>query len=485
MALTQISLNSDKSTRKLIKRQCEIPNFWEGSALFLATSFVWILVTIIAPIIFIVLYSKRKINNIVFYSCTFGCFVIGCVYLLAHSMPLLIELIRPTERPPIAPIISNSASAEIKEIKNLLIIANPKAGLGLFDRLFPRLFQPLLEEKAVTFQVLRTEKPGDATAFAMAQDLTTFDGIVIGGGDGTVHETLNGLLNRKEVPVIPIGLLPLGSANSLFSDFLGVGLEGLGEGKNLWGKGETTRTDLLCLWALTRILTGCSVCVDIVELTSASSKVFGITNAYFGLLGDLTILGEDLRFLGPNMRYDAAAVWSILKGNQKLQLSMKFLRGSEWGEWRGEAVSLVLNKSQHWTDTIRATPTSQLDSGSAVIQMLPITTHYYNFPRAASGSEIPGENDDSTPIIEAKVTTAQLLQMFLQVSTGAQFNNPRTIHVSTNRLKLDFSPKDQLMICIDGEPYLLEGPELDLEVHSNRVRLFVSRKELEQYSYPV
>ena len=51
--------------------------------------------------------------------------------------------------------------------------------------------------------------------FAFQFDSTSVDGIIIIGGDGTVNEFLNGLLNRKDFPAIqgslPITIVPCGS----------------------------------------------------------------------------------------------------------------------------------------------------------------------------------------------------------------------------------------------------------------------------------
>jgi Sphingosine kinase and enzymes related to eukaryotic diacylglycerol kinase len=51
----------------------------------------------------------------------------------------------------------------------------------------------------------------------MNLNLKNYDGIVIVGGDGLVHEVINALCNRKsENPSqIPLGVIPAGSGNAL------------------------------------------------------------------------------------------------------------------------------------------------------------------------------------------------------------------------------------------------------------------------------
>ena len=38
------------------------------------------------------------------------------------------------------------------------------------------------------------------------------------GGDGTLHEIINGLLNRTDKKIIPIAIIPTGSGNSFSRD---------------------------------------------------------------------------------------------------------------------------------------------------------------------------------------------------------------------------------------------------------------------------
>ena len=94
-------------------------------------------------------------------------------------------------------------------MKRLLLIVNPRAGksksLGpLYDAI------ARLSAGGYLVYVRETKGPGDATRFA--RDLgPDFDTVVCYGGDGTLNETISGLMQLERKP--PLGYLPSGSTN--------------------------------------------------------------------------------------------------------------------------------------------------------------------------------------------------------------------------------------------------------------------------------
>jgi diacylglycerol kinase (ATP) len=90
-----------------------------------------------------------------------------------------------------------------------LVIANPAAG----QRQRRRLARTLSALKAAGARVtlVETAAPGDAMRIAKACGADAFDSVVAAGGDGTINEVANGLLGRS----LPLGIIPLGTANIL------------------------------------------------------------------------------------------------------------------------------------------------------------------------------------------------------------------------------------------------------------------------------
>jgi diacylglycerol kinase (ATP) len=95
-------------------------------------------------------------------------------------------------------------------VRTVLVIVNGAAGGGRAEaRLQPLL--PGLAGAAVT--VAHTSGPGHATELARA---ATSDAVVAVGGDGTLHEVVQGLMARAERPAL--GVVPVGTGNSFVRD---------------------------------------------------------------------------------------------------------------------------------------------------------------------------------------------------------------------------------------------------------------------------
>ncbi|MFH0952141.1 MAG: diacylglycerol kinase family protein [Patescibacteria group bacterium] len=94
------------------------------------------------------------------------------------------------------------------------IIFNPTANRGKAASALPKI-EKFFNEHKLGYEILLTRRPDEATA--LAEELSKGGNIIIAaGGDGTIHEVVNGMKLRRNV----LGLLPLGSGND-FANALG------------------------------------------------------------------------------------------------------------------------------------------------------------------------------------------------------------------------------------------------------------------------
>ncbi|MFQ5434956.1 MAG: diacylglycerol/lipid kinase family protein, partial [Anaerolineae bacterium] len=72
------------------------------------------------------------------------------------------------------------------------------------------------------YQLMVTNQPGEATAVAREAAESGCTAVVAAGGDGTISEVVNGLIQAAgEGPTAPLGIIPVGSAND-FSLMMGI-----------------------------------------------------------------------------------------------------------------------------------------------------------------------------------------------------------------------------------------------------------------------
>ena len=102
-----------------------------------------------------------------------------------------------------------------ERLGRILIVANPAAcsGKGEGAVIFATRFFSAFNSAANTCEVRLTENPHDAERMAAAAD--NYDTIIALGGDGVIHEVVNGLM-RLPISLRPVlGIIPMGFGNDI------------------------------------------------------------------------------------------------------------------------------------------------------------------------------------------------------------------------------------------------------------------------------
>jgi len=90
------------------------------------------------------------------------------------------------------------------------VIVNPAAGRGRARRLWPQVAAALAAE-GLRFELAQTRAPGEAEQ--LAESAAGYGAVIAVGGDGTVHEVVNGLMRVPQGRRPALGVLPLGSGD--------------------------------------------------------------------------------------------------------------------------------------------------------------------------------------------------------------------------------------------------------------------------------
>uniref|UniRef100_A0A224XN73 Acylglycerol kinase, mitochondrial n=1 Tax=Panstrongylus lignarius TaxID=156445 RepID=A0A224XN73_9HEMI len=182
--------------------------------------------------------------------------------------------------------------------RKITVVLNPAANKRKAKKLFEKYCAPILYLSGAYVSIIETEREGHARELIDKIDPNT-NAVVIAGGDGTLSETLTGLMrSRGELCHVPVGVLPLGQTNTVAAAIFGHikkqdSIEWMAEASMAVVKGNTKPID--------------SFRIEILKNEDTSNNeakpVYGIGKVEWGLRRELKRRSESLWYLGPLKKY--------------------------------------------------------------------------------------------------------------------------------------------------------------------------------------
>jgi diacylglycerol kinase (ATP) len=99
----------------------------------------------------------------------------------------------------------------------LLMLVNPFAGRKMGEAVARESFNAL-RQHGIEVEMRTSEYAGHLIQIAAEEVNGNWDGIVSLGGDGTLFEVINGMMQTNENLPIPLGVIPVGTGNSFSRD---------------------------------------------------------------------------------------------------------------------------------------------------------------------------------------------------------------------------------------------------------------------------
>jgi len=328
------------------------PSCCEGAALWWLRVFAWLLLTVVLPwgvlIPFAAEIDAAQQQNIGYGA--YGLCGVGVLYLLTALVPIVVSAVvipappgGAANRP-----LHNADGQSPRAIKTVAVIVNPTGGLRKGLALYEEAAVVLSTEFNVAVSKLETEYAGHARVYARTLDLRGIDALCVVGGDGSFHEVVNGMLSRADGAMVPVGLLPGGSGNSVNRD---LGAPDIKE-------------------AARRVARGHVAMVDVNRISTMGKSVLSVNVIGLGLIGDVGIVAEDFRWMGPG-RYDAVGVFAVLKGTASvMSLEAECADGRTLKMENEPLVTVFVNQTQHFGQGMRAVPDACIDDGLMDICMM-------------------------------------------------------------------------------------------------------------------
>ena len=273
-----------------------------------------------------------------------------------------------------------------------LIIINPNSGKRKSVSVFEKILKPSLEHNSINYKSKITTYSGHAEQIIKSIDLLNFNAILVLGGDGTMHEVINGLLKREDGINLPIGNIPTGSGNSLLYDL---------------GKFDIKDTINIILKNKIRK-------IDILELSTLNKKIYSMNLIGWGMGNDIGLRAEKMRWLGP-MRYNVASLIEILK-------------------YKGRQATIKIDSIKY-------------DDSYALITICN-TIHVGKGMKMAPNASL---NDKKMDIIMIKdnFSKFELLKLFPQLFSGNHIKNKKVTYIQAETFSLKSLKND--VLNIDGE----------------------------------
>ena len=131
-------------------------------------------------------------------------------------------------------------------MKKLLMIINPYAGMRRIYRYLPDVLR-LFHAHDYRCETYVTGSSGDATRFLASGEVAKPDLIVCAGGDGTLNETISGVLASKRT--CPLGYIPCGTTND-YASSIGLSLDVVQAARDIMQGRAQTLDSLLSVYLL-------------------------------------------------------------------------------------------------------------------------------------------------------------------------------------------------------------------------------------------
>ena len=246
----------------------------------------------------------------------------------------------------------------------VLCIYNPKAGGGKSVRYLEKI-KKLFVDYSIEAEIVFTEFPRHATEMVRSADLSLYSGLVVAGGDGSFFDVLNGYMDNSGRLNTPLGILPVGTGNSLSRDVLDK-KNSLEDYIKLIAKGDTKS-------------------FDIARVQSEKELFYFANMMGFGMITDISETAAKLKIFN-KMAYTLGVIYNTIKLNS-FDLTMTV----DDDEYDLNNVFVIVSNSKYTAGNYLIAPKAKIDDGMLdliIVNKLSRLNLLKTFPKTFNGSHV-------------------------------------------------------------------------------------------------
>ncbi|KAL1284783.1 Sphingosine kinase [Trichinella pseudospiralis] len=185
---------------------------------------------------------------------------------------------------------------------NVAVFVNPASGTGRAHSVFQRKVLPVIEKAGMTPEIFITGKDDETEKKCKYLNIAKYEKLLIVGGDGIIHEILNGLITRNdwdEALQLPIAVLPCGSGNALAASAFSLPTHKMKK-KELFDA------------ALNAAVNGDPCQLKLIHVTSNTFTCYSFMSVSWGMIADIDLQSERFRYIFGRSRFTVEALFKIM-----------------------------------------------------------------------------------------------------------------------------------------------------------------------------
>jgi len=177
-----------------------IPTLFQGFEPFACSVLTWFFLTVVIPTLLFVAGDIQAESGIIIVGwCAVSLGLFICLCASSFQTLIVAGILCKPHAPPLSPAFTTKDNTTVA-VKRIKVIVNPCAGVATTGPNKGRskidLCRAIWESQGITVDVISTAHAGHCKTLASEMNLDGVDALCAIGGDGTIHELVNGYLSR-------------------------------------------------------------------------------------------------------------------------------------------------------------------------------------------------------------------------------------------------------------------------------------------------